>query len=421
MRLRRPNVTFPLLGGGQVTTPPSQWEARLTGDSDVSTTPAKICQICKEDCSKKPRVKDAQGRYSCEACVAQRKAEAALLAGADPKPAPESRHPSKPGPKPATPEPIPLALDDADSPSAGFWDEAPSSAPAPAAAAPTARCGSCGAPMRGGAVVCTLCGYNSQTGKKMKIKTGVDGGVSAGSVATGAGKGVFRLGLWLLGGGIAGAIGLGIWLAIAIYANLEIGYVAVGVGALVGAGVAITGQKHLNAISGMIAAAIAFFCVAGWKIAAYLLLSAAANAAPGLAASAVEAALNAPDGDQTAMEYFVYDVAMEMEADGKQGVWPAGLENAGTDERKEAMFDEFPEAVQKEANVRWAKKTDSEKQAFKQQVIANVRAEMQAITSSSGGTSASSIFTAREILFMVLWTFLACGVAFKIGQNGFGR
>lgn len=389
----------------------------------MTTVPAKTCQICKQDCSKKPRTKDAQGRYFCEACVAQKKAEAALLAGADPKPGPESR--SAPGQRPGTVAPADalLAFDDAESPplSAEFWDAPSSSAPNPAAGAPTARCGSCGAPMMGSAVVCTLCGYNSQTGKKLKVRTGSDGGVTAGSVAAGAGKGAFRLGLWLLGGGIAGAIGLTVWIAIAWFANREYGIVAIGVGALVGAGVAITGQKHLNAISGLIAASIAFFCVAGWKIAAYMLLSAAVSSAPELTVSIVESDLNGPDGDAIAMEYYVFDVAEEMEAKGRPNVWPKHLANAGIEERQGAAIEEYPVFVQNETKVRWAKKTNPEKQAYKKQIVVRVRADMDAIASQSSANPASSLFTFKEVAFAILWTFLACGTAFKLGQDGFGE
>lgn len=45
---------------------------------------SKICGICHSDCSRKPRAKDAQGRYYCEECLAQRQAEASLRAGAEP-------------------------------------------------------------------------------------------------------------------------------------------------------------------------------------------------------------------------------------------------------------------------------------------------------------------------------------------------
>lgn len=379
----------------------------------MSTAPAKVCQICHQDCSKKPRVKDPQGRYSCEECVAQRQAEAALLAGADPTPGVERRAAAKPAARPAPAK----AATVAEGTPAGFWDQ-PAAAPAPVAAAQT-RCAQCGNGLTPGAVICTLCGFNAQSGRKLKVKTGVDGGVTAGGVAAGAGKGAARFLLWLLGGGIAGGIGLGIWLALAIFANIEVGIVAIGVGALIGAGVAVTGQKHLNAISGAVAAAIAFFCVAGWKIAFYFILTAGVNAAPQLVTGALESELKGPNGDEVALEYYVYTVATDLEGKGQKGVWPEGLEAAGTDERQMAALEEYPEKVQKETQSRWAKLSPTDRDAVKQKIIDEARAEMQAASQTAQAEMKSAI-TAREIAFSILWTVLACGAAFSIGSKGFG-
>ncbi|MFO0831142.1 MAG: hypothetical protein U0637_04765 [Phycisphaerales bacterium] len=44
-----------------------------------NAAPVKVCVVCKQDVSKRPRVKDAQGRYVCETCMvarAQRRAPA---------------------------------------------------------------------------------------------------------------------------------------------------------------------------------------------------------------------------------------------------------------------------------------------------------------------------------------------------------
>lgn len=53
----------------------------MAGEASV----AKICVVCKQDCSKKPRIKDPQGRYTCQACADKRAAKqqvAAVPAGA---------------------------------------------------------------------------------------------------------------------------------------------------------------------------------------------------------------------------------------------------------------------------------------------------------------------------------------------------
>jgi hypothetical protein len=33
------------------------------------TSTGKVCVVCKQDCSKRPRIKDPQGRYTCQACA----------------------------------------------------------------------------------------------------------------------------------------------------------------------------------------------------------------------------------------------------------------------------------------------------------------------------------------------------------------
>lgn len=69
--------------------------------SQAASAPVKVCVVCKQDVSKKPRVKDPHGRYLCEACYAQ--SEAKQKAPAAPKPdvktapaAPQSAKPAKP-------------------------------------------------------------------------------------------------------------------------------------------------------------------------------------------------------------------------------------------------------------------------------------------------------------------------------------
>ncbi len=45
--------------------------------TQVPGAPSKVCVLCKQDVSKKPRVKDPQGRYLCEPCFKQAEARSA--------------------------------------------------------------------------------------------------------------------------------------------------------------------------------------------------------------------------------------------------------------------------------------------------------------------------------------------------------
>ncbi|MEM9082773.1 MAG: hypothetical protein AAGB34_04190 [Planctomycetota bacterium] len=39
----------------------------------------KICRLCGEDCSDRPRIKDAKGHYACKACAKEYRAKRAGL------------------------------------------------------------------------------------------------------------------------------------------------------------------------------------------------------------------------------------------------------------------------------------------------------------------------------------------------------
>ena len=88
---------------------------------------AKICVICGEDCSKRPRVKDASGRYRCEACVASQVS---------------ARSPTAPKEDDA-----PLELQD--EPAASTRNQGP--------------CANCGQILAPTVAICLRCGYNRET------------------------------------------------------------------------------------------------------------------------------------------------------------------------------------------------------------------------------------------------------------------
>ncbi len=101
--------------------------------------PAKTCQICGEDCSDRPRVRDGQGRYACKECLERKQ---------------RSRGTGREsGPPPATDDAALLAQLVADAP--------------PPQAVP---CPQCGGRIDTGNVICTNCGYNTSTGEAAKTR-----------------------------------------------------------------------------------------------------------------------------------------------------------------------------------------------------------------------------------------------------------
>lgn len=105
----------------------------------------KICVICGEDCSTRPRVKSPEGQYACRACMERREAErarpAAALTNDD------------------------FALDDLGQHEAYDIDDRFSDIESPQVE--SNPCPNCGLPRSGGAVVCMSCGFNSASGAKV--------------------------------------------------------------------------------------------------------------------------------------------------------------------------------------------------------------------------------------------------------------
>jgi len=73
---------------------------------------------------------------------------------------------------------------------------------------------------------------------------------------------------WIIGGCLGGAIGAGIWAAVAHFLHAEVGWIAWGIGGLVGLGVRIGSRDPGGAIAGMVAATIAIAAVLCGKYAA---------------------------------------------------------------------------------------------------------------------------------------------------------
>jgi membrane associated rhomboid family serine protease len=118
--------------------------------------PLKICVVCREDCSDRPRTKDSKGRYYCKPCYEralkryrEKQAVAARRKGHDPSP--EDRA-----------ELI------------GLTDEASTAGQPPAAAEPGAVCPGCDRPLPADSRICVECGINVETGRSIVTSRGLD-------------------------------------------------------------------------------------------------------------------------------------------------------------------------------------------------------------------------------------------------------
>ena len=144
----------------------------------------KICAICGKDCSTAPRIKDSKGRYAHSACVEKLQTRKARKPQQDPGGG-EPRRPK------AAAEPITAGLDLTSGLDADYGDIDPETGQA----VPN-LCPSCGRPVARDAMICTHCGTNLQSGRKMKTKVETDSGEEK-RVRASSGGGEFLQNPWL--------------------------------------------------------------------------------------------------------------------------------------------------------------------------------------------------------------------------------
>lgn len=103
----------------------------------------KVCVICKQDCSGRPHVKDKQGRYACRACVEKKQAKTAAAK------APQQ-------------------------PQTGGTDPVMAKLVEGSVAVKSTPCSQCSNPIPPDGIVCTNCGFNTETGKSMRTRVTVE-------------------------------------------------------------------------------------------------------------------------------------------------------------------------------------------------------------------------------------------------------
>lgn len=201
----------------------------------------------------------------------------------------------------------------------------------------------------------------------------------------------------LVGGIIGGVIGAAIWAGISYATNHEIGWIAWGVGFLVGAGVRVGSQDWDGPVPGLIAVVLSVVAILGGKYATASLL-----------VSKFDVATNFTITNDDMKEGLCYSIIEERTTKGTPVKWAPGknLENAAT-------LADFPADVQQEATKKW----DAFSPAEQQQQIAERKAQMEEarkmIRGVMHGAAFESSFGPMDILFFLL----AAYTAFRLGSG----
>lgn len=205
-------------------------------------------------------------------------------------------------------------------------------------------------------------------------------------------------------GGLAGGIlGTAVWAAIAYFAHAEVGYIAWGIGFVVGFGVLFMSGGKQGLMPGILAVVIAIVSVLAGK---YLAVEMAFREVAGT----LEELSQVSAQDMTVD--IADDVVAEWQTQGRAVQFPPGMTVDEADEPHE-----YPPGVWDEAARRWAAlgKDEQDKQ-MKERAEAN-----RLLAGMMAGAIKREGFLASFSLFDVLWFLLAAGTAFRIGSGGFGE
>jgi hypothetical protein len=218
----------------------------------------------------------------------------------------------------------------------------------------------------------------------------------------------------VFGGAVAGLIGAAIWAAIGYFTGLEIGWIAWGIGMLVGVGVRVVGSQEVavfdkvqrkmvrsrvgaeGPVAGMVAAVLAVVSVLAGKYAlVQLFLS--------------EPATSLQDylEDEAMISSIADQIVVEQESAGRTVSWPSGV---SADEAYEEA--DYPPEIWTEAESRWSALPAEERERFKK---AQAQLLGDALENLEGAQS--TMFLASFGAFDLLWFGLAAVTAFRLGAS----
>jgi len=206
-----------------------------------------------------------------------------------------------------------------------------------------------------------------------------------------------------VGAGLAACIvGASIWAAIAYFANFEIGWIAWGIGGLVGVAV-YKFEPNPGLPSGLIAVVLTCASIAGGK---YLGVHFAVNQFMD------ENNLNeSPDlaDEELVVSYVADEVVSEWQADGKTVAWPKGV-----NPMEAAAEADYPAGVWREASQRWNGYSTNEQDDFKQSIVVAHQVNVSRFKSEVTAEAFKESFGVIDIIFFLL----GIATAYKVGAGG---
>ena len=208
-----------------------------------------------------------------------------------------------------------------------------------------------------------------------------------------------------IGGTIGGLIGASAWAGIAYLTGYEVGWIAWGVGLLVGVGFA-AGAKQGGPVAGAGAVVIAALSLIAGKYAAIeLMLSHELGDLSEISASVLEGLQD----DQQAIGYLADRIVAKLEEGGQPVAWPE-LDHVDEHTPIQALY---PADVWQEASRVWTGMSPDEQQSFREQAADSAQASFSEIRDAMAAEGFFMSFGFMDILFFGL----AIAAAYKIAYS----
>jgi len=186
---------------------------------------------------------------------------------------------------------------------------------------------------------------------------------------------------------ITGLVGAGVWAALGYYANLEVGYVAWGIGLLVGLAVAATGKTGVT--QGILAVIITTVSIAGGKLATVQMQL----SSEGFSTDSIMEELRA-EGDNFLIRTFADEEVIQRLSQGEQIIWPSGMT---FDDAYEPQH--YPAEIWDAAQIRWEALSAQEQQNQLAQILSQTETNISGATSEIRTEALLGNFGLMDLVF----------------------
>jgi len=215
----------------------------------------------------------------------------------------------------------------------------------------------------------------------------------------------------VLFGVVAALAGAAAWGGIAYVTNFEIGWIAWGIGLLVGFAVMFGCGAQAGTTSGVLAVVLTCLSIVAGKYAAVeLVIQKQLNSGEMNQIMAEELARY--DDDEYVVSFLADEAVASREEAGDTVHWPAGV-----DPMAAAAQSDYPSDIWAEADRRWQAMTPTQRQAYRADLRRSYEQGIDVLLRETHDAAVAEGFVASFGLFDVIFFGLGAVTAFKVGSG----